>query len=240
MVGRARSQHRPANATDRDPGSGLSTFSIEEEISDLGAAMSRLSEGDLSVQMEVAVDGAGVSMQNDINAAVETLSDIICSVADATAAAREKESTASSRAGEAVKGFAVVALEGRGLAQRSSEAASETPSTIGPSNSKVIDGLRLVNDAENALYIIDEAAGSIQSIRDERAFQTVNVADVDPNVSDLKTIAKQNAAIADQSAQKAAQAEQRVDALDRLIAAFDAAASCGPGRRGDAKGCSLR
>lgn len=105
----------------------------------------------------------------------------------------------AARAGDAGRGFAVIASEVRALAQRSSEAAREISGLIDASGKQVRDGVDLVNETGSALDVI---AGAVEAITDfveqiSRASseQAGAFAEISGSMAELDRVTQQNAAM---------------------------------------------
>ncbi len=108
-------------------------------------------------------------------------------------------SVEAARAGDAGRGFSVVASEVRGLAQRSSDAAKEINLLITDSSSQVQEGVKLVGKTETALNHISSAVKEVSNqareIADSAKQQAVGVAEVNIAIDELDRDTQRNAAI---------------------------------------------
>lgn len=109
----------------------------------------------------------------------------------------------ASRAGAAGAGFAVVANEVRGLAQRSAEAASEIRVLVGKSGEEVGRGTGMASAAEGALENlvarINEISDIVSQVAQGTNAQALNLSQVNGTVGEMDRITQQNAALAEQS-----------------------------------------
>jgi methyl-accepting chemotaxis protein len=130
----------------------------------------------------------------------------------------------AARAGESGRGFAVVASEVRSLASRSASAAREIKALITDSESKVVDGARVVEEAGRNISEIVANAKQINLFLDEISHatreQASNVAEVVQAIVNLDASTQQNAAIVEETSASAGalsgQATQLVEQISRF------------------------
>lgn len=124
----------------------------------------------------------------------------------------------AARAGDAGKGFAVVAAEVRALAQRSGEAAKEIKGHKEQSKDRVGAGVKLVNNAGEALQGITLSVGRISEIMTDVASASLEQAnglkDVNVAIAHMDETTQRNAAMVQESS---AAAQSMINQADRLI-----------------------
>jgi len=110
----------------------------------------------------------------------------------------------AARAGEAGRGFAVVADEVRNLAQRASEQARVTSSLITESGNRTKDGGQQASEANQVLAVIQERVAKVVSLVSEISAaskeQAQGVGQINKAVSTMEQIVQQNSANSEESA----------------------------------------
>ncbi|MCL2001328.1 MAG: methyl-accepting chemotaxis protein [Planctomycetes bacterium] len=110
----------------------------------------------------------------------------------------------AARAGEAGKGFAVVADEVRGLAQRSAQAVRDTSQLIEGTVARVQNGSEIVSQLTESYQAIENSAGNvarlIQDIATATNEQAQGVDQVNTAIAQMDKVTQRNAASAEQCA----------------------------------------
>lgn len=132
----------------------------------------------------------------------------------------------AARAGEAGKGFAVVADEVRNLAQRSAEAAKNTASMIEESNSRALSGVTICKSVVEALDEIGESARKTDELLSEITAvskdQAAGIEQINSGVTELDKVTQQNAANAEEMAASAQETAAQVTSLNETVKKFTA------------------
>ena len=130
----------------------------------------------------------------------------------------------AARAGDAGKGFAVIAQEVRHLASRASEAAQNIGQLISSSASDVKKGAKLVNRTGEVLDGIVTAFAEVKSTAEEIALsirdQSNSIDQVAFAISDLDRITKGNVSAADEMATAALRLNDETHRMEELIGFF--------------------
>ena len=130
----------------------------------------------------------------------------------------------AARAGDAGKGFAVVAAEVRSLAQRSSGAAKDIKGLIATSGSEVKDGVKLVNDAGEALTQIAGSIKQVSAIISEIASasreQATGIEEINRAVSQMDEMTQQNSALVEENAASSRLLQDQAESLNTQMSAF--------------------
>jgi methyl-accepting chemotaxis protein len=133
-------------------------------------------------------------------------------------------SVEAARAGEAGKGFAVVAVEVRRLAQSAAEASSDVKALIAESESEVLGGSRLVEDAARKLAVILSAVRDntqqLSAISEATRAQAAAIEDVRSAMVSMEETTQHNAALVEETNATIEQTEAQAAELDRLVAVF--------------------
>jgi methyl-accepting chemotaxis protein len=130
----------------------------------------------------------------------------------------------AARAGDAGRGFSVVANEVRALAQRSSDAANEIKGLIGESTAFVEEGVELVASAGEELGAITESVSTIsehvEGISSSAREQSASLVEVNTGVAQLDRVTQQNAAMVNQANDAGRTLRDEANAMAESIAIF--------------------
>jgi len=137
----------------------------------------------------------------------------------------------AARAGEAGRGFAVVADEVRTLALRSKEAAKKTEGLIKDSVALAGEGVAASKEVAEKLTAIVAAVADVQeqmeSIRRASQEQVAGIEQVNASVSDMDRVTQSNAASSEESSSAAEELRAQADEMVRLVEDFKTSAEHG-------------
>lgn len=130
----------------------------------------------------------------------------------------------AARAGDAGDGFAVVAAEVRGLAQRTADAANDVKKLITSSAQQVENGVRLVGQAGETLDHIVERVSEItklvHNIAGSVEEESLVLVQVNSAVGEMDHMTQQNAAMVEQSTASARNLASEAESLAKLVGNF--------------------
>ncbi len=157
---------------------------------------------------------------NDINNIISTIENI----AEQTNLLALNAAIEAARAGEAGRGFAVVADEVRGLAARSAAAVQDTNKIINESAEKTQRGLDLTADTSSALDTIVDNVGKVSSLMSDIAQasieQSAGAEQVKVGINQIDEVTNHTSSSSEQCAQAAAELTQESQELSALISRF--------------------
>jgi methyl-accepting chemotaxis protein len=130
----------------------------------------------------------------------------------------------AARAGDAGKGFSVVANEVGELAAKSQEAAQETASLIENTVKSVREGNQIVRNVNTSLKTVSEISEEnieyISRLQLESKKQSASVAEITQAISELSAMVEENAATAVESSNSATEMTHHVAELNNVCKTF--------------------
>lgn len=175
------------------------------------------------------VEQAVVSIEN-IKSSSQKISDIVSlidEIAFQTNLLALNAAVEAARAGEAGKGFAVVADEVRNLAQRSAQASKQIKTLIQESTQEVQQGVVHVHQTGKTLQKMLEASGEVARIINEIARasteQTAGLEDMSQTMSQMDVSTQQNRQLVDETSSIAESLQSESRNLQQLVSFFSTA-----------------
>lgn len=130
----------------------------------------------------------------------------------------------AARAGNAGKGFSVVADEVRNLASKSGEAAKDTNVLISRSIQSAKTGTESTDMAVSAMRVINDCIQSMKSLMDEIAAASVQQSEmislVENGIKEISSVVQDNSMAAEKSATVSGELSQQARTLNSLISRF--------------------
>jgi len=190
--------------------------------SDIAAAAHRAAEGG------GAVAGSATSAMVKIEESSRHISDIIGlidEIAFQTNLLALNAAVEAARAGDAGRGFTVVAQEVRALAQRSAQASKDIKGLIAASGQQVKQGVDLVTKAGTTLgeivTSIKNVANIVAEIAQASQEQSANVNQLEDTVNQMETVTQKNASLVEETTATIGSVDDQVESVADVSAFFN-------------------
>lgn len=133
----------------------------------------------------------------------------------------------AARAGDAGRGFSVVASEVRALSLRSSDNAAQIRALITKSGESVKRGVELANDMggaiKNILGGVSQVSDNIRTIAASAEEQALGLSEMNTGITVLDKATQENAALAENTAASSRQLQQKAREMNGLVSRFHGA-----------------
>jgi methyl-accepting chemotaxis protein len=222
-----RTERQAANLEQSSAALEEMTASIAQAASRTAAARASASAARGQADSARIVAGETVAAMQNIEASSREITEIIGvieQIAFQTNLLALNAGVEAARAGDAGRGFAIVAQEVRALANRTAEAAHNITKLIAASGSHVQKGTALVASTGDALARIGSHVEELDSLIGELAeaakTQSSGLAEISAAVSDMDKVTQQNAAMVEQSTAASHTMTGQAAELAQLIAGF--------------------
>lgn len=197
-----------------------STTSLNE-LENLSSLVSSKTDAGVKA-MDQAVHN--VQMIRSSSQKITNINEVIESISFQTNLLALNAAVESARAGEAGRGFGVVAAEVRSLAQKSAEAAKDIGTLIAESASAVEDGVKSVEDTRQLLLEIESSTKPVnQALSDVAANsrrQTEGVAEISVAIRNIDEATQHNAHQAQLASSCSSDLMKQVTSLEDLVSSF--------------------
>jgi len=138
----------------------------------------------------------------------------------------------AARAGDAGRGFTVVAQEVRALAQRSAQASKDIKGLIAVSGQQVKQGVDLVTKAGTTLgeivISIKNVANIVAEIAQASQEQSANVNQLEDTVNQMETVTQKNASLVEETTATIGSVDDQVESVADVSAFFISGGSSTP------------
>jgi len=138
----------------------------------------------------------------------------------------------AARAGDAGRGFTVVAQEVRALAQRSAQASKDIKGLIAVSGQQVKQGVDLVTKAGTTLgeivISIKNVANIVAEIAQASQEQSANVNQLEDTVNQMETVTQKNASLVEETTATIGSVDDQVESVADVSAFFNGGGASAP------------
>ena len=211
---------------------------VAAAIEELNASINEIAQ---QVNESAQVAGQAVNQANQTNAEVQGLEEaaqkigdvvkLINEIAEQTNLLALNATIEAARAGEAGRGFAVVASEVKALASQTSKATEEISSQVGAIQAATRTSVEAISGITRTIGKVNEIASAIASAVEEQGAATREIAhnvaeaargtgEVSANIAGVKDAAQETGIAADQVVASAAELSRNGETLKQQVDAF--------------------
>lgn len=196
------------------------TRSVSVAENSTADALSRTKSGVEAVELAIdRVEKIAASSDN-ISRTIQVIEDI----AFQTNLLALNAAVEAARAGDAGRGFSVVANEVRSLAQRASDSAHEIREMVEQSQAEVGRGVDAVTETgrvfQNIHKGIDELSSVVEVFSSASREQALRIGQVKDTIAQIESFMKQGATLTDDNLSRSSDLKERVDILNNLVSSF--------------------
>ena len=198
-----------------------------------GTADNSQTAKDAVSDMRVGIEQSNDRM-NRLNVAMNTVSEksarihsvikIIDDIAFQTNILALNAAVEAARAGQAGKGFSVVADEVRNLAGKCADSVQEITPLIAESAEAITEAVRVANETANALHgVVAQTVKAVEmmdSITEESGEQTIRLNEAATGIEQISVVVQNNSSIAEESAAASDELATQVKRLQEAIRQF--------------------
>ncbi len=198
------------NTADSAAHAGSMTQKVQKQIEYCGERMEEM----IGAMNKIAESSAGI----------EKITNVIEDISMQTNMLALNASVEAVRAGDAGRGFSVVADEVRALANKSSESVKNTSVFVQESIAAVKNGEELLSQTADLLKevikMVQEVTGAVDSIGSDTAQQSSAIADIKNKIRNITDVVQNNSATTEESAAAGRELSEQANILKNLVGKF--------------------
>lgn len=204
--------------------SANTTANAENALHASGLAQNAQSRAGSGMEVITSAIGYMQEIETSSSEIAETIA-VIDTIASQTSLLALNAAVEAARAGDAGKGFSVVAEEVRELARKTSEAARNIKTLIQTSTHQVTQGVAQVRNAggelEEIMKAISDASETMTEISSATKEQSEGVREISAVVADMDSLTQENVNLAEQSLKNSAVLKEKSGSLAETVQFFN-------------------